>query len=390
MTCPSCRAPALTEFYHVAEVPIESVVLHRSREAAVHCPRGDVKLAFCGSCGFITNIAFDPDAGKRATAREDTQACSETFGAFHHRLAETLIDRYGLRGRKILEIGCGRGEFLELLCRLGGNRGIGVDPAYSPGIVPEDGDLTFINETFNPDHVDEDVAFICCKMTLEHVFDTAGFVSTVRRAIRSAETVVFFQVPDTVRILQELGFWDIYYDHCSYFSPASLRALFRREGFRVCSLEREFGGQYLTLEARPGAPDPNASPAEEAALLEDLQEIGEAVSFFAGKHQESVRSWKQRLEAARERNERTALWGSGSKAVGFLCTLDAVHEVECVVDINPRKQGTYSPGTGHEIVSPSFLESCRPDNVVVMNPMYVEEIQSMLHRMELDPIVVAV
>ena len=31
---------------------------------------------------------------------------------------------------ELLEIGCGKGEFLHLLCEGGRNRGIGIDPAY--------------------------------------------------------------------------------------------------------------------------------------------------------------------------------------------------------------------------------------------------------------------
>jgi hypothetical protein len=60
-------------------------------------------------------------------------------------------------------------------------------------------------------------------MTLEHIAPTGDFVGAVRRAVGDdPQTVVFFQVPDVIRILKEQAFWDIYYEHCNYFSAGSL------------------------------------------------------------------------------------------------------------------------------------------------------------------------
>jgi hypothetical protein len=79
------------------------------------------------------------------------------------------------------------------------------------------------------------------------------------------------------------------------------------------------------------------------------------------------------------------LWGSGSKAVGYLTTLGLKDEVAAVIDINPHKHGQYLAGTGHEIVSPDALVHLVPDVVVVMNPIYLDEIQGDLHRRGLFP-----
>jgi hypothetical protein len=51
------------------------------------------------------------------------------------------------------------------------------------------------------------------------------------------------------------------------------------------------------------------------------------------------------------------------------------------VDINPYKHGTYMAGTGQEIVGPEFLRAYRPDVVIVMNPIYCNEIQRDLDGM---------
>ena len=45
-----------------------------------------------------------------------------------HALREAYKE--GLRGKDIIEIGCGKGEFLLLLCEMGNNRGTGFDPGF--------------------------------------------------------------------------------------------------------------------------------------------------------------------------------------------------------------------------------------------------------------------
>ena len=99
-------------------------------------------------------------------------------------------------------------------------------------------------------HVQGD--FVCCKMTLEHIPDTANFVRTVRRSVGDRyDTVVFFQVPDMSRVLRDLAFWDIYYEHCSYFSAESLSLLFREQGFDVLDVWTDYDDQYLMITAKP-------------------------------------------------------------------------------------------------------------------------------------------
>ncbi len=81
------------------------------------------------------------------------------------------------------------------------------------------------------------------------------------------------------------------------------------------------------------------------------------------------------------------LWGSGSKAVSFLTTLGITDELQYVVDINPHRQGMFMPGTGHAIVSPDFLAEYKPDRVIIMNPIYREEITKMLKERGVEPVI---
>jgi hypothetical protein len=387
--CPNCGVVGKSVFYELRGVPAHSVLLLQTREQALAYPKGDIALAFCESCGFISNADFDPSLHEYSAKYEATQAFSPTFNAFARRLATHLVEQYDLRGKEIIEIGCGQGEFLTMLCELGDNRGTGFDPAYDGRISESDAQrrITFIKDFYSEKYAGHRCDFLCCRMTLEHIQDTARFVRAVRLSLGDqSETIVFFQVPDVTRILRELAFWDIYYEHCSYFGAGSLARLFRRCGFDVLELTKDYDDQYLMIEARPGDGKGGAVLAAE----DDLEELGQDVAYFADNCSSRLEAWKSELRENHQSGRRTVLWGAGSKGVAFLTTLDIRNEIEYAVDINPYKHGTYMAGTGQQIVAPEFLQEYRPDVVIVMNPIYCNEIQRTLNhmgiRVELRPI----
>jgi len=383
--CPNCRTSSLSAFYEVRKVPVHSVLLMKTREEAVHAPTGDITLGFCPACGFIGNTSFDGSLLAYSADYEETQGFSSTFQTFHRRLAVDLIDRYDLREKHIIEIGCGKGEFITLLCELGPNFGVGFDPSYvSDRNCSEARErITFIKDFYSEKYADCQGDFVCCKMTLEHIPDVSGFLSTVRRAIGEREdTTVFFQVPDVARVLQEKAFWDIYHEHCSYFSRISLAHAFRSQGFDVLNLWTDYDDQYLMIEARPGK-DVSATVTPDANEPESFQR---SVASFQKHVPGALKAWKQALRSMHLDRQRVVLWGGGSKAASFLTTLGIGGEVDYVVDINPYRQGTFVAGTGHRIVGPDFLPGSRPDAVVIMNPIYRVEIQRTLQAMGLSPV----
>jgi SAM-dependent methyltransferase len=383
-SCCSCGSSEMEIFYTVTGVPVHSVLLMPDRESALSYPKGDIALGLCHVCGFISNVAFDPGVHEYSSRYEETQGFSSTYNAFAHRLAEGLIDRYGLHAKKIIEIGCGKGEFLSLLCELGGNTGIGFDPAY---VDERDHSkvkdrITFIKDFYSEKYTHHKGDFVCCKMTLEHIRNTGDFVGMVRRSVGDrTDAVVFFQVPDSVRILRDAAFWDIYYEHCSYFSLGSLARLFKRSDFRVCDLWSDYDGQYIMIGAWPGRNDKALPlPAEE-----DVETLRREVKLFSKKVGEKLDEWKQSLSEFNRKGMKTVLWGGGSKGVAFLTTLGISKEVGYIVDINPFKEGTYMAGTGHKIVGPEFLRTYRPDIVIIMNPVYRDEITAKCVSLGLSP-----
>lgn len=387
-TCPSCRTRGMQVFHQTESVPTNSCILLGSREEALAYPCGRIELAFCPACGFISNMTFDGKLTEYSERYEETQGFSETFNAFHRKLAQRLIERYDLHDKDVLEIGCGKGEFIALLAELGGNRGVGFDPGYreerTANALSER--LKFVKDFYSEKYSSYQADFVCCKMTLEHIHPVSQFMATVRRAIGDRhDTVVFFQIPEVLRIVRDCAFEDIYYEHCSYFSPGSLGRLFRQNDFDVLNLETEYASQYLTIEAKPSRGMPTAPLAQE----DDLALLARYVAEFPSKCQTKLDEWRLKIRETRGCGRKIVLWGSGSKAVSFLTTLGVGDSIEYAVDINPYRHGYYMPTTGQRIVSPDFLKEYQPDVVIIMNAVYRDEIARDLDRMSLRPEILA-
>ena len=383
-TCPCCYSEGMSVFHRLRNVPVNSVLNLKTFDQAVNFPRGDIALGFCENCGFISNVAFDQALLEYSGEYESTQSFSSTYSEFARSQAKQLIERHNLHGKDLLEIGCGNGEFLTLLCELGNNRGLGFDPAYKEGRVEgsHNAKVRFIKDFYSEKYADHIADFVYCRMTLEHIPDAGKFVGMVRRAIGNhPNVIVFFQVPDVLRILEDCAFEDIYYEHCSYFSPGSLTRLFRNCGFEVLNLETGYDGQYVMIDARPANKESSAILAAEG----DLSRLKSLVTTFPGKFQKKIREWRERIDNFYTGGRRVVLWGSGSKGVAFLTTIGINNEVEYVVDINPHRQGCYMAGTGHRIVAPDFLKEYKPDVVIAMNAIYKNEIQKDLQKVGLSP-----
>ena len=111
---------------------------------------------------------------------------------------------------------------------------------------------------------------------------------------------------------------------------------------------------------------------------------------FPERSRRAIEAWADRLAAWRAAGKRVAIWGSGSKGVSFLTTVPgAARTIEYAVDINPFRQGYFMAGTGQKIVAPEHLRDLRPDVVIVMNRIYVPEINRTLDSLAVTPEIAA-
>ena len=377
--CPVCMATDITVFIEISQVPIHCNLLWPTRDEAIHAPTGDIRIGFCGNCCHIFNLAFDPYFMKYFKDYENCLHFSPSFQSYATSLAARLIKQYDLHNKEIIELGCGNGDFLALLCKLGENRGVGFDPSlvHKQTLNASAENITFIKDFYSERYSNYKADFICCRHVLEHIQSPRDFLINLNNAIGTRlNTVIFFEVPNVLFILRDLSIFDIIYEHCSYFSSQSLFRVFTSCGFTVINVTESFEGQFLCIEAISEERLENF-PIESQ---DGLDKIKRYVIEFATNYQSKVNEWKHKLEQIKYSGKRTVVWGAGSKGVTFLNTLRVQDQIEYVVDMNPRKQGMYIAGTGQRIVLPEFLRDYQPDNIIVMNPIYNFEIKNLIEK----------
>ena len=381
-TCPLCAGVDTTEIVHLPSIPTNNSIVFDTRSEAVEWPSGSFRLVLCRRCGFLFNADFDALLVEYSERIEETQAFSPHFMEYARWIATDWIDRYDIRDKTVLEIGCGKAEFLKLMCDGGDNRGIGYDPAvHTDRVENRDGRLTLVSDLFDDRGLDVEADVLVCRHTLEHVADVTHFLGVVHRwATRRAQPpVILFEVPDVARVLEEVAFWDLFYEHCSYFTRDTLRFAFERAGFDVMSVRHTYDGQYLVLEARP-RPTGRAVAATSSRARATI----DRAESFADRFHSASENYRSNMAHLARTNPTLALWGAGSKAVSLLTSLQINERVDFAIDINPHKQGRFLVGTGHPIYGPERLLDEPATLIVVMNPVYVAEVARVVADIGVD------
>lgn len=380
-SCPVCSSAEISVFADIRGMPVHCNILLNDRETALNAKKRDIRLGFCAQCGHIYNTVFDPQPVIYNESYENSLHYSQCFQDYARSLAVKLIERYNLYNKDIIEIGCGKGDFLLLLSELGGNRGVGFDASYEQKeLHDERGNVEFIKEQYSGKHSGYKADLICSRHVLEHIDSPRAFLEQLRAAVNGRlETVLFFEVPNSLHMLRELAVWDIIYEHCSYFNHNSLSHLFNAAGFKTLNVEEAFESQFLCIEAIP-SDGPVKGVTDGWTGIKALKK---EVASFSRRYMGKLLAWKNELERIQVKGQTAVVWGSGSKGVSFLNAFKHKKLIKFAVDINPNKQGKFIPGSGQEIVTPEFLKENEPDVIIVMNPAYIGEIWQTIKDLDL-------
>ncbi|MGI8517339.1 MAG: methyltransferase domain-containing protein [Acidimicrobiia bacterium] len=368
MTCPLCGANEPWQFFQIDGVPSQDGKLWPTREEARQSPVGDIQLVFCRNCTYIWNAVHDP-AKVDFVGYDVSLEHSPRFSEFTEGLANRLIDRYGIRRKTVIDVGCGKGQFLRKLVQIGDNRGVGFDPSYAPPPEGEIPNLVGYRDYYQERYTDLPADLFVCRHVIDVLGDSALLPRLMRNAM-TAESVAYLEVPDGLYTFGSGLIWNVVYEHKSWFTQAALGYLLQNCGYRVLSLEPCWNDEYLGIEVAPEEANPILPPPSETRAVEStLQRFVESVN-------ETVREWQGRFDRLQVSDQTMALWGAGARAITLLKLCDPGDALVKVIDVNPGRQGLFLPRTAHEIVAPESLVDDWPDVVLISNPTYAPEIEA--------------
>ena len=378
--CLVCGGTNLMTLLTVPPAPAMYHATLRSRDVAIRQVLGRITLAHCATCDYIFNQSLDPSLISYSQGYDNAQHHSATFTRYLTNLSSEILKTFNIHHETIIEIGCGQGSFLNIICHLGENRGFGFDPGFNSQ------NSSMIDPLVQISSHDYDASYlgrgrlVCARHVLEHISTPVAFTKKMIELMSPEVGIMFFEVPNGAYIWNGGSPWDILYEHVSYFSRNALGNLLRTCGLEVICINERFGGQFLTAVARRSQP----SRRPDGAHVEnhDLSSYGPFKKFVES-FQGIIKSWREWLGRARGQGRQIYVWGGGTKAISFLnfvigARLDLQPVISGVIDINPEKEGRFIPGTGHQILGPRSLVGRRPHAILLMNPMYEGEVRQTL------------
>lgn len=330
--------------YQGKNFPVFQNHMYQSREDAINCPKGDLIVVEDSITGLIYNQAFNQELLKYDEHYQNEQALSPAFKE-HLEFTSSIIER--LMGKdELVEVGCGKGFFLELLLKKGFNV-TGFDPAY------EGKNENIKKMLFKPGIYNLSQGLIL-RHILEHVQNPVKFLMELKKA-NGGVGKIYIEVPCFDWICDHKAWFDIFYEHVNYFRLSDFHRMFEK----IFEYGRSFGGQYLYIVADLGSlKKPKIDQKDLVTIPND---------FMASLNLNS-------------KNADCAIWGGASKGVIFSLLHERLFRpIKTVIDINPAKQNKFLPGTGLIVQSHTdALKTLKPKSTIyVMNSNYLEEIKKM-------------
>jgi hypothetical protein len=320
----------------------------------------DLDLYQCGACGLV-QLPGRPVSYYREVIR--AAAYSEEMRAFRERQFADWAARYGLADRKVVEVGCGRGEYLTLLRAAGMNAGgleagaAAVRHCRGQELPVQRGYLTCRSRALSGAPY---AAFVTLNF-LEHWPDPVGSLTAAAGNLEDGG-VGLVEVPNFDMIVRQALFSEFIADHLLYFTEETLRFTLHRSGFEVLSCRSVWHDYILSAEVR------KRTPLDIGPLERRRTEIVAA-----------LRNYITRFPAGQ-----VAVWGAGHQALSVIALADIAKDLRYIVDSAPFKQGRYSPASHLRIVAPETLAGESVQAVIVMAASYSDEVAGLLRR-RFDP-----
>jgi SAM-dependent methyltransferase len=383
MRCPACASADLIPCADLGQVPALCGVTWVEQAEAVSSPAGPMRLEYCPECAHVVNVAFRPELIEYDGSYDNNLHHSPTFRAFATELAQRLASTYQLAGRTVLELGCGKGDFLRELTRVGQCRAVGYDASYEGPEQPTEL-LRFVRgflplDGTHPADLRPD--FLVTRHVLEHLEDPYGFLVGLRRLVGDRQVYGYFEVPNASYDFATAG-WDCIYPHVCYFNAVSLSEMVSRAGFQVRAIGTTFSDIFLTVEVSANAVEPTGGvvrPDPEVARRQLAN-----LESFQDRYRSTVAEWRAVIAEQAAAGANPVLWGAGARGVAFLSAVDPDRQLAAVVDVNPHKRGRYLPLTGHQVCAPADLVALKPGVVIITNPAYHAEISRQLSELGLS------
>lgn len=321
-------------------------------------------LMICEKCGLVQLKEKIEPTGYEEYLYVGTP--SESFRDYLKGFSTKLATKYGVKSKKVLDIGCSDGYLLNLLGKYD-NKVVGFEPSKTLAQVCRTNNLEVICDFFNPKSAKEKLAttFDCIiiRHTLEHLNDLDDILRPVR-AILNGDGIFVIEVPYLNSIIRRGTFTSFQPPHVNYFTLKSLNHLLKKHDLFISDAYNvDIGGGSIVVIAKKTQSEFDSNDFEINDLRSFLSEFG---AYF-----DKV---KKVIKEAQKRFRNIAAFGASDRAYSFMNFADLRNVFTKIYDSNEYLWGSYLGGFNYLIEDPRKLREDRPDCLAVLASSFEEEI----------------
>ncbi len=375
VACRFCGAPLETTFVDLGMSPLCESYVSLDHLAEME-PFYPLHAYVCGQC-FLVQLQEFVTPAEIFTEYAYFSSYSPSWVEHARRYTEMMIARFRLGpASKVMEIASNDGYLLQHFVA----RGVpvlGIEPAANVAKVAIEKGVSSIVRFFGRQSAAEIAAeygrpdLLLGNNVLAHVPDINDFVGGMK-ILLAPHGVITMEFPHLQRLMAENQFDTIYHEHFSYLSFVTVERIFAHHGITLFDVEElpTHGGSLRIY----GRHDENAA----LAVTERVRELRQREIDEGFLTQERYRGFDERVKAtkrklltflidAKQRGKKVVGYGAPGKGNTLLnyCGI-RTDFLDFTVDVNPYKQGKFTPGTRIPILAPEKLREARPDYVLIL------------------------
>lgn len=180
-----------------------------------------------------------------------------SYGGDFIRFANSCFEKFDIKPKRILEVGCG-GCYLLKQFKDQGKNVIGVDPSPIAVQKSQEFGIPLLQGYFPEVRPEEDVDFIYHINVLEHVPDPVDFLRNQGESVCEGGWIII-SVPDCTQAIKRGDLSMVIHQHLSFFDQNSLSNTVSKAGFNVKDVQfSKVGGSLYCIAQKTG----NSSPSK--------------------------------------------------------------------------------------------------------------------------------
>ena len=372
--CRLCQSSDLVSVLKLASTPPANAFISKEK-LQIKQKKYPLEIFFCKNC-FHVQLTEVVDPKELFENYVYVSGTSSVFVDHFLNYAKDIIQRFNpSRDQYVLDIGSNDGTLLKFFKSMGFSV-IGIDPAKEISKKASKEGINTINGFFNLETSQiikkkySKASVITANNVFAHCDDLSGMTEAISDLLAPGGIFVF-EVSYLVDVYQKTLFDTIYHEHLSYHSVSPLMNFFKSKKMElidVMKVNTHGGSIRCVVKNKEDSPEINDS-VKTFINFENSLSFDESDTFvnFAKQIKERKQELNQLLFRIKSEGKSIAGFGAPAKATTLMYEFGLNSDIlDFIVDDSPLKQELFSPGLHIPIYSSSFIDTLKPDYLLIL------------------------